>query len=221
MKEQSFYPPNGDILSRANLYKFIREYFRASSYGAGYYLEFGVFNGEATIDAYRKLRGYITHYYGFDSFAGLPEITTENEDPVDLMPGFSPGLMKSMPRDQVEQTLLAMTAMEPDTLTLTEGFFSESLKAFDTSRFADKGPCHVCYVDCDLYSSSMEVFEFIEPLIETGTWILLDDYWAFRGDPRKGQRKAFEDWLAKSDRVGASEYCNFKGWGKAFIAYVK
>jgi O-methyltransferase len=76
-------------------------------------------------------------------------------------------------------------------------------------------------VDCDLYSSSKEVFEFIEPLAITGTWLLLDDYWLYRGHPDHGQRKAFDEWMRSSKRLGYSDYANFNGYGKAVILYEK
>jgi len=220
--EASYYPTlAGDILSRANLYRWMREFFRASSIKPGYYLEFGVLNGEAMLDAYRMLRGHITHFYGFDSFSGLPNLTSADDSALGLMPNFKAGNFQSMSRDDVYRAILSQGGIKPEQLTLTEGYFSDSLKTFDTSRFADQGDCMLCYVDCDLYSSSMDVFQFIDPLIKTGTWIVLDDYWCYRGHPKQGQRRAFDEWIADSKRVGATEYGNFKGWGKAFIAYEK
>jgi hypothetical protein len=220
--EASFYPTlHGDILSRANLYRWIREFFRASGMAPGYYMEFGVLNGEATIEAYRQLRGHITQFFGFDSFAGLPELSSEDRAAAPLMPNFSTGNFSSMSKDQVHATILAQSGMPPELLTLQLGYFSESLPRFDRGLLANKGECRVCYIDCDLHSSSQQVFEFLDPLVTTGTWILLDDYWCYRGDPRQGQRRAFDEWIASSKRVGVSEYGNFKGWGKAYLAYVK
>lgn len=220
--EPSFYPTlHGDIVSRVNLYKWVREFFRASSFKPGYYLEFGVLNGEATLDAYRMLRGYLTHMYGFDSFCGLPNLSDQDKAGLDLMPTFHASNFQSSTIDAVYETIIAQSGMKRDMLTLTEGFFSDSLPKFDIQAFSGKGDCLICYVDCDLYSSSWDVFHFIEPLVTTGTWLLLDDYWCYRGSPNHGQRKAFEEWISQSNIIGATEYCNFKGWGKAFIIYEK
>ncbi len=220
--EASFYSTlDGNVLSRANLYRWLREFFRVSQMKPGYYLEFGVYNGESLIEAYRMLRGWITHYFGFDSFAGLPDLAQEDRIALRDMPTFHKGNFTSMNRDKVAGTIVNLTGMDASLLTLTEGFFADSLKKFDSCQFAQQGECRVCYVDCDLYSSTREVLQFIEPHITTGTWILLDDYWCYKGSPRHGQRRAFEEWIQSSKRIEVSDYGNFKGFGKAFIAYEK
>ena len=109
-REASFYPAlQGDMLSRANLFRFIREFLRASSLDTGVYMEFGVFNGESMLEAYRMLRGRISHFYGFDTFAGLPDLSPEDHEARKLMPTFQQGNMESMPRDQVERTILSQS----------------------------------------------------------------------------------------------------------------
>lgn len=222
MPESSFYPPMaGDILSRANMFRWIREFCRASQIEPGYYLEFGVCNGESMIEAYRMLRGYVTHYFGFDTFSGLPALSPEDEASHGLMPTFGEGELGGMSRPMVHDSIVAKTRMDPAQLKLVEGAFADSLPAFDRAAFDGRGPCSVCYVDCDLYSSSKQVFEFVEPLLVTGTWLLLDDYWCYRGSPKYGQRRAFEEWISASKRIGASDYGNFKGFGRAFVVYEK
>jgi len=85
----------------------------------------------------------------------------------------------------------------------------------------DKGTPHCIYIDCDLYSSTMTVLQFVEKIAVTGTWILFDDYWCFRGSPKFGEQRAINEWLQSNKRIGLSDYCNFRVYGKAFIAYEK
>lgn len=57
----SYYPSiSGDLLSRTNLLRWIREWARAHEIDKFYYMEFGVLNGESMIDAIRQLRGGVT-----------------------------------------------------------------------------------------------------------------------------------------------------------------
>lgn len=213
---------NGDLLARANLYKWIREFLRVNSMQEkGYFMEFGILNGEGMIQAYRILRGMLNTFYGFDSFSGLPALTVQDKKGEHLTPMLHEGNFNGNVKRSVEENILKCTGMLHEQLILTEGYFSESLKKMDVNSLKDKGALLVCYVDCDLYSSTKDVFEFIEPLVTTGTWLLLDDYWLYRGHPDHGQRKAFDEWMNNSDRLGYSEYSNFNGYGKAVILYEK
>jgi len=213
---------DGGLLSRANLLHFIRAFFKAGDIRSGYYLEFGILNGQSLIEAYGILRGLVTHLYGFDSFAGLPKLSEIDRSSLVLMPSFSEGNFKSLSRATITEYVLAATSgLSQEQLTLTEGVYAETLPTFNTAAFADKGPCLVAHVDCDLYSSSRDVFAFLDGVVTTGTWLLLDDYWHYHGSPRHGQRRAFEEWMASSKRVGATEYSSYNGFCRAFVLHEK
>jgi hypothetical protein len=54
----SYYPQiQGDLLSRTNLFRWINEWRRAHAIGDFYTMEFGVLNGEGSVDILRQLRG--------------------------------------------------------------------------------------------------------------------------------------------------------------------
>ena len=85
-----YYEPtlHGDVLSRLNLLRLIREHLYHSGVAKGTYLEFGVFTGGSLWDAHTALRGFISHYVGFDSFAGLPTLDEQDAASATLMPGW-------------------------------------------------------------------------------------------------------------------------------------
>ncbi|MEI6260702.1 MAG: TylF/MycF/NovP-related O-methyltransferase [Deltaproteobacteria bacterium] len=180
---------NGDILKRTNLFRWIREYIEAMSMPDGYYIEFGVLNGECMIDAYRQFRGRIQHYFGFDSFEGLPSLSTEDQKAAKYSPIFHKGNYCSMPLEFVKQNILSSCRMQEDELTLVKGMFSEVLPSYDKKCLRRVGVPLVIYIDCDLYSSTVDAINFIDELAVTGTWILFDDYWTYRGSPFHGQQK--------------------------------
>lgn len=212
---------HGDILKRANLFRWIREFIEMQNMGPGYYMEFGVLNGECMIDAYRQLRGAISHFYGFDSFEGLPELSLEDQKSASLIPMFRKGNFASMQYDYVKQTILSSCRMAPEELTLTKGLFNEVLPKFRKEELKKNGVALVIYVDCDLYSSTTDVLKFVDDLIVPGTWLIFDDYWCYRGSPYEGEQRAIEEWLETHPRIGLQPYGNFEGWGRAFIAYEK
>jgi len=212
---------NGDLLKRANLFRFIREFIDVSNMPAGYYMEFGVLNGEAMIDAYRQLRGTVSHYYGFDSFEGLPDLQPADEQAQESTPRFYKGNFKSMPIDYVSNNIMSCSRMQEEELTLVPGYFSDVLPKFNKASLREKGVPLCIYIDCDLYSSTVDVLKFIDDLVVTGTWILFDDYWFYRGSPLHGEQKAVREWIDNHSRIGLSDYGNFNGLSKAFIVYEK
>lgn len=210
----------GNLLARASLLRFIRSFWQASGQKSGYALEFGVLNGQSMIETWGSLRGLVTHMFGFDSFTGLPALSPADRDALPLMPDFHEGNFRAMAADAVREGILANAhGLAGDQLTLVEGDFAETLPAFDRGQLGGLGPCLLAHVDCDLHSSSSTVFRLLDEVATTGTWVLLDDYWTYRGSPRHGQRRAFEEWINASRRVGATEYGNYNGFCKAFVVY--
>jgi O-methyltransferase len=53
--------------------------------------------------------------------------------------------------------------------------------------------------------------------LQTGTVIAFDDWFCFKGDPGKGEQRAFREWLEKNSAFDAIEFHKF-GWsGNSFI----
>ena len=54
-------------------------------------------------------------------------------------------------------------------------------------------------IDCDLYESAVSVFQFLDPLLQEGSVLYIDDLFAgYRGSPEKGVTKAFLEWQSRS-----------------------
>jgi hypothetical protein len=70
-----------------------------------------------------------------------------------------------------------------------------------------------------LYESAVSVFEFIDNILQVGSILYVDDYFAgYKGNPKKGVSLALSQWQQKSDW----EICEYRdvGWaGKSFIVY--
>jgi O-methyltransferase len=210
---------NGDFLGKNNVLRMVREFARYSNIQQGYYMEFGIMNGTFAIAAYRQLRGYVTDIYGFDSFAGHPEQKAEDKVHAEYAPYFREGNYKAVSVDFCRTAIHAETMLPPENIHLTPGFFSDTLPKFDIGQLKTKGFPICVMVDCDLYSSAADVFRFLTPILETGTWLLLDDYWCYRGDPKLGVRRAFDEWVKDNGRVGVSFYCNFNAYSRAYICH--
>jgi hypothetical protein len=133
------------------------------------FLEFGVHQG-ITVNHIAK---EIPHakVYGFDVFTGLPE---------NWRPGFDQGFFA-----------LDKLPLVRDNVLLIEGIFSKSLPSFVDQH--PKGVVAMMHVDCDLYSSTRDVFSALGPMIRPGTVVCFDEYWNYFGW-RQHEFKAWREW---------------------------
>jgi hypothetical protein len=216
----SFNPQvNGGLLSRVNLLLFIREWARVHSIRSYCIFEFGVLNGESIVEIIRLLRGGLSEVYGFDTFEGIPELEKSDLDQISVMHSFKEGNFQSVPFESARQFILYASDINSKQLHLFRGDFRKTLLKFEFSLKSDF-PL-VFHVDCDVYSSSLAALEFVERYAQDGSWLLLDDYWCFRGNPKMGQRRAFEEIFNSSSRIIATPYENYRGLGRSFILNLK
>lgn len=139
----------------------------------GLFLEFGVASGRTISHMGRNTPQ--THFYGFDSFEGLPEAWRS---------GFDKGAFA--------RTNLPVV---PTNVTLIKGWFDETLPTFLRDR--PQTPLSLLHVDCDLYSSTKTILANLQNRIVPGTLIVFDEYWNYPGW-REHEFKAFEEMLAET-----------------------
>jgi O-methyltransferase len=160
---------------------------KAADLGGSYY-EFGLYRGYTLWFAQRAadslgLTGM--RFHGFDSFAGLPEVTG-----IDASTGeFATGDY-ACSREEVEG-LLDRWGFDWSRGDLTAGLFS----SLDPS-LRPREPACVVLVDCDLYASTLSALAYLAPLLQDGTILLFDDWSCFGGSPEHGERKAFSEFMA-------------------------
>ena len=52
----------------------------------------------------------------------------------------------------------------------------------------------IIWLDCDLYSSAKDALNIFDSILQNGTIIVVDDWYNFKGHPKRGVQKAFNDW---------------------------
>lgn len=181
------YFPFGQASRRA-VFLGIARYHHINRPMEGYYFEFGSHEANTmrmAWDTFRHLFRYT--YVAFDSFAGLPEI-----DPIDEQQIWEPGKLKT---DEAEfRRICERHGMPSDRLLTVKGFYDESLNE-ETKRRLQPGKAAVVYIDCDLYASTVPVLSFVRDFLQRGTVIVFDDWFCFHGDPEKGERRAWAEFL--------------------------
>ena len=206
------------LVGRRGLLLWIREYLGKTGI-EGFYIEFGVFNGESMKETFYALRDQVSKYIGLDSFCGLPALDNKTDkQAVQLAPAFIKGNFFSKGYDFVKTNLLSTGISEKD-IFLVKGFFKNSLTPKLSSQISGMGTgkAAVIHLDVDLYSSTSQALEFSYPFMQSGGWLLCDDYWCYGGKSSCGTHKALEDFLKKHADIRLHEYCSYGGWSKAFI----
>jgi hypothetical protein len=139
----------------------------------GYYLEFGVFKGQTL--RFMASRYKDKYFHGFDSFEGLPEAWR----------GFNLGksafsLGGRMPR-------------MPSNVSLHKGWFKDSLPNWCGKH---EGNVAFIHIDCDIYSSTVDIFQHLGSRLRPGSVILFDEYFNYP-NWQNHEYKAWQECVAR------------------------
>jgi hypothetical protein len=145
----------------------------------GSYLEFGCHRARTFRMALTEARRHQMEdmqFWAFDSFRGLPAVTerTRSDHWVE-------GALSTS--EEEFRRLIDGHGIYLERVHLVTGFYEQTL-----SRYAVGGRAAMICVDCDLYKSAQPVFRFIEPLLQEGTVLYIDDWF---GSPAGGVQAAF------------------------------
>jgi O-methyltransferase len=178
---------------------------------SGDYVEFGSWTARTFRLAYDASRhvGHQCLLWSFDSFAGLPE----PEGALDEHPHWIRGDMAtSLPEFEA---LVRDHGIPPEAYRVVPGWYEATLGR----QAQGERPADIClaYIDCDLYSSTRLVLEFLHPLLKHGMILALDDYFAYSATEVSGERRAVHELLSDHPRFRLVPFLRF-GW--ASMAFV-
>jgi len=206
----------------------------------GDYLEFGVFKGNSFIKAYNSIN-HFSHefenfertkklynninlskksfntskkierrFFAFDSFKGLPKVKTIDEGDARFDEG-----RYYCSKEDFKNNLL-QNQIDLNNVSIIEGFYEDILK----EELKDKinlNKAAIVFIDCDLYSSTKYVLDFIKNLVNNGTIIIFDDWFTYKGDPNKGGQRACKEWIEKNKNIKLIPYKSFHAYQMSFI----
>lgn len=152
----------------------------------GYYFEFGCHEANTMRMAWKHTRHLFNWtYVAFDSFQGFPEPSEMDRSEV-----FQKGRCATSEEEFIRRVVAA--GMPRRQLWTVHGFYNESLTDSRRNSLLPMKAA-VIYIDCDLYASTVDVLKFIVPFLQPGTILVFDDWQCFRGDPEKGQKRAWRE----------------------------
>ena len=154
-------------------------------------------------------------FFAFDSFEGLPEA---NSDPSHTL-WKTPGALTTS--EETFRHLIDAHGIYPQNVETIPGFYDQSLTKPLQKKFLDEeNKIGIVNVDCDLYESAVPVFDFIEPLLQEGSLIYIDDLFVgYKGSPMRGVARAFLEFQARS-RFKFVRHLDVGWWGRSYIAYM-
>jgi len=172
----------------------------------GDYTEFGYGERTFSLACWESRRaGIRPKLWAFDSFQGLPP-----QSPNDGHPRWIAGTMKSeLAEAHQHARWLGLRGGEYE---LTSGFFCDTLTP-------DREPRNIAfaYVDCDLFSSTLNVLRFLAARIKHGMVIAFDDYFCYSATHPSGERQACEQVFAESSQWRLVPYKQFGWHGMSFV----
>jgi hypothetical protein len=178
----------------------------------GVYAEFGVHEASTFRMALRTLGksgpARLSKFFAFDSFQGMPEPQ-----------GIDRGKLwrKGMNRTSVQE-FRSLIKRDLYRVEIVEGFFEESLPKFSWTENRDV----VCaYLDCDFYSSTSACLTFLSDKLAHGALLAFDDWNLYFGDPLRGQKRAFTEFVTGNPNLVFEEFVDIGTLGKSFIVLHK
>jgi O-methyltransferase len=178
----------------------------------GDYVEFGCYGGRTFGFAYEEIAqrpGIARHMWAFDSFAGLPPAA----DGYDTHPAWKPGVFR-MDLDAFHERCNE-NGIPRAAYTAVPGFYDDTL----TGTTPDAPPNNIAfaYVDCDMYSSTAVVLDFLRPRLKHGMIIGFDDWFCLSENAPAGEKAAFVERLLGTPGWHFERYRDI-GWaGTSFI----
>ena len=85
-------------------------------------------------------------------------------------------------------------------MKVVEGFFKDTIRNKHPREFGIS-VARVVFVDCDMKEPAKLVFKFIEPIIQQGMILVMDDYYSYKGGSSLGVSGAFMDFCDKNPNI--------------------
>jgi len=179
------------------------------------YLEFGCYRGDTLIYAFKRAASLMPwmRFFAFDSFQGFPQLDFPDTEGEYWQGQFS------CTQDEFLNNLKKAN-VKLNRVRCIPGWFSQTLTP-ELKRKEDLNIASIVYIDCNLYKSCIPVLQFITDILETGSVIMFDDWFSFKGNPEKGIQRACKEWLLRNPQILLQDWHMFGAYGKSFIVKIK
>lgn len=186
----------------------------------GAYVEFGVASGNSMRSAeIAERRSHsrslgISHVerklYGFDTFESFSSDTVQDEHPTWQGENFSVGLSRVSRRFRKHKNRINLFALDASTLV------KDNEKKVDINKFIPDESIAIALLDMDLGSPTLQALEWMKPKLKSGSVVIFDEFFAYRGAPNLGESGAWESFLQNNPKIKGREYIRYGDGGVGF-----
>lgn len=181
----------------------------------GDYFEFGVASGNSMRAASLAIKhshfktlgvsAMSRNLYGFDTFSEFKSDAKMDDHPVFAGKSYSSSYKSVSKRfkRRSDINLFELDVCSIDKVT--------DLKIPNDSCVA------LALLDMDLYSPTKSALNWIQPRLQVGSYLLLDDYYYFRGSRTRGERRAWLEFLAENPNIKVELVDRYGAGGQVFI----
>ncbi len=177
----------------------------------GGYFEFGIYEGTAlyaSVSAHKSINSKIPRkFYGFDSF----DQGFKYFDARDKHPYFKEGDFVSS-YEKVKKRFKSKPEVH-----LVKGYFEETIANGRGKEIYGDDKCAIAFIDCDLMHPTLVALEYIYPILQTGSIIILDDYYAYKGAEDLGTCGAMNKFLSTHPNISVRRFIDYGYGGVSFI----
>ncbi len=212
--EEIQYNQSYRVTEKAHFFRKAFDYICSSQIDGDYY-EFGCHRARTfrmALTESRKHNKTSMNYLAFDSFEGLPLNVINDADVQEY---------KKNALTTTEEEFLKIInkhGLYLDKIDLYKGYYKDSLTdTLQEKLISERKKISLVNIDCDLYESALPIFPFIDPLLQLGSVIYIDDLFAgYKGNPYKGVGRAFVEWQ-KHSIWKFIPYLSVGWWGRSYI----
>ena len=102
-----------------------------------------------------------------------------------------------------------------ESYTATEGYFDQTLPPLGTQ--GDPTDIAICLIDCNMYTSAVTVFEFLEPRMKHGMILAFDDYFCWSPERISGEQSVLLEFARDHPEWHFERYRDLHRAGTSFV----
>jgi hypothetical protein len=115
------------------------------------------------------------------------------------------------------RTICRVNQIPDSAYRIVPGLYKDTIGKANSDRGDFPVDIALAYIDCDMYSSTKTVLEFLAKRLKHGMIIAFDDYYCFSSTALSGDRQAYLEFINKDHRFHFLPYVQFGWHGMSFI----
>jgi len=180
---------------------------------SGDYLEFGSWGGMTFTLAYQEAGG---HTFAVNCGRSTPfKACRQQAGPEDEHPNWVEGDMSTSLENF--KAICRQNGIPDEDYTTVPGYYQDTIAHEDRIGLPLPNDVAMAYIDCDLFSSTKIVFQFLGARMKHGMILALDDYFCYSPHTLSGERLACLEFLRNDRRFHFSPFVQFGWHGMSFI----